>query len=237
MGEKTQDGALVLDLGDEGEIDQVQLTSIAVSPADIPMDVGFETPEPLLIGLAGKKRSGKDSVMLMLNLELRDIEDEHAVVMPMSFAAPLKQLAKDMYGWTGKKDAIGRWLLQKLGTEKIRAEHPDFWVESAERRLRDAIRTTMFPPALIVFTDARFVNEADWIKKRGGEMWKIVRLEYEETVESGSKEVLERHASETGLDNYKDWDAILRAKDLDQLYEKVKGQLIRLRREGKLGGL
>lgn len=231
LGQKEQDELF------ESEIDQVQLTSLAVSPADIPVKIGFETPEPLLIGLAGKKRSGKDSTMLMLNLELRDLEDEHMVVMPMSFAAPLKRLAKDMYGWNGKKDAIGRWLLQKLGTEKIRAEYPDYWVESAERRLQDALRSAMFPPILIVFTDARFVNEADFVKKHGGEMWKIVRLDYEEDVSSGSKEVLERHASETGLDNYKDWDAILRAKDLDELYEKVRGQIIRLRREGKLGGM
>lgn len=233
LGKTTRDEVL------EGEIDQVELlvSSLATKPADIPVEIGFETPEPLIIGLAGKKRSGKDSTMLMLNLELRDLEDEHMVVMPMSFAAPLKRLAKDMYGWNGKKDAIGRWLLQKLGTEKIRAEYPDYWVESAERRLQDALKTTMFPPTLIVFTDARFVNEADFIKKHGGEMWKIVRVDYVDAVGAGSKEVLERHASETGLDNYKDWDAVLRAKDLDELYEQVHKQIIRLRLDGKLGGL
>ncbi len=191
-----------------------------------------DVPPPLIISLAGKKRSGKDSVMLMLNLELTGIEDERSAVLPMSFAAPLKALAKDIYGWTGKKDTIGRWLLQKLGTEKVRAEDENYWVELAERRLKDLLESRVIQPKLIVFTDCRFPNEVDFAKRRGGEVWKVVRVGFDEGVDA----VLESHASETALDDYEDWDAVLSASNLDELFEEVKKQIERLRQEGKLVG-
>lgn len=193
-----------------------------------------DVPPPFILGISGKRQSGKDSVAKMLNLELTPIDSDYTAVMLMSFAAPLKAIAKDLYFWDGQKDPIGRWLLQKLGTEKVRSVSSDYWVDLARRRLKDALAARVIPPIIVCFVDVRFPNEVDFIKSENGEVWRVERIGYEDDVKSG--ESLDKHLSEIALDDYKDWDAVLAAKDLDGLYEQVKQQLDRLRAEGKVPG-
>ena len=41
----------------------------------------------------------------------------------------VKYVCKTFFGWDGKKDEKGRTLLQRVGTDKIRAVSPDYWVD------------------------------------------------------------------------------------------------------------
>lgn len=64
-----------------------------------------------------------------------------------------------------------RRFLQRLGTEGVRGVFgSDAWV----RALRDRLDTEL--PRRAVLTDVRFPNEAHFITKRGGFLWRITRI-------------------------------------------------------------
>lgn len=78
----------------------------------------------------------------------------------------------DEHGWSGYKetqfgDEIRR-LLQRLGTEAGRQTLWDsIWIDAAFANLPD--------DAKVVVSDARFFNEFDAVRARGGEVWRIER--------------------------------------------------------------
>lgn len=78
----------------------------------------------------------------------------------------------DTYGWGGYKEteysAEIRRLLQRLGTEAGRQTLWDsIWIDAALAGLPDNAR--------VVVSDARFFNEFDAIRDRGGDVWRIER--------------------------------------------------------------
>lgn len=163
----------------------------------------------MLIGLIGKKRSGKDSFAATL------VEDHG--YKRVAFADPLRDalLRLDPYvdavvldngelqpyrlsevirtlGWERAKDEVPevRRLLQAFGTDAIRTIDADFWVRAgadvigAERLSPD--------PKPVVVTDVRFPNEAEAIRSRGGILVRIDRPGFDG----------DGHATETALDDY-----------------------------------
>ena len=134
-----------------------------------------------LIGLTGRTGCGKDTIASFLC-------EAHGFVQ-IALADPLRDGLKAMLGVTDEQlhrrdlkeatiDWIGRSpreLLQTLGTEWGR-EHvaADLWLRVAARRI-DRIKAS--PPCLhvagIVISDIRFENEADWLRKQGGQVWHI----------------------------------------------------------------
>lgn len=78
----------------------------------------------------------------------------------------------DKYGWGGYKetefaDEIRR-LLQRLGTEGGRQTLWDsIWI--------DAALTGLPTDAKVVVSDARFFNEFDAVRERGGQVWRVER--------------------------------------------------------------
>ena len=161
----------------------------------------------LIIGLAGKAGSGKDTVACEWRRKKRGLG-------LVGFADPLKEAAKAIFGLnttqvyhpTAKNRIDSYWamtprdIMQRLGTECCRQHFgDDIWVKSAYRRVKRTPYTTL------VFTDVRFPNEAQAIQEWGGYLVKVVRPGYESplTVEQ------QNHPSETALDKWQDWDAIL----------------------------
>ena len=134
---------------------------------------------PLLIGLSGYARTGKDTVAAQLVTFYG--------YQRRAFADPLRAtlLALDPYLTNGERysslmDRLGyeeakdhpvhgpevRRLLQRMGTEAGRGIHGDsVWVDAAMRNLD---RPT-------VLTDVRFANEAAEIRRLGGVVWEIAR--------------------------------------------------------------
>lgn len=116
----------------------------------------------------------------------------------------------DTYGWDGYKetqykDEIRR-LLQRLGTEAGRQTLWDtIWI--------DATFANINPNAKVVVTDARFYNEFNAIRSRGGYVWRVERP---------GVGPLNDHASETEAINYPHFSLrILNNGTLEELKKAV----------------
>lgn len=155
-----------------------------------------------IIGISGKKRSGKDTAASYLveklgftrlafadKLRAVALGTDPFVCVPTGdepFQVKYERLARvvEKRGWE-KAKAIPdvRRLLQRIGTEGVR-ENLGYqtWIDAAFADVGAGER--------YVFTDCRFPNEAEAVKARGGTVWEIVR--------PGSDES-DGHASETPL--------------------------------------
>lgn len=175
-------------------------------------------PRVRVLGLSGWARSGKDSVAEFL--------EERCGYIKMSFAQPMKDALValnpmiDIYGnrmslktsirfmsWDELKEASSeiRPLLQRLGTEVGREMFGEnFWVDQAIKAIPDGSR--------VVFADVRFPNEAEAVKKLGGQVWRIERDGYGPANE---------HISEHALNKYDFDQRIYNDRDLETLWEKV----------------
>jgi hypothetical protein len=82
-------------------------------------------------------------------------------------------------------------MAQSLGTEWARNLRRDFWLRIAAAFVVDQMDAgeTHF-----VISDVRFANEAEWVRNKGGQIWRIHR--------EGLAGV-RPHVSESGIDNIK----------------------------------
>ena len=186
----------------------------------------------ILIALTGAERAGKDSVADRL-------VERHGFTK-ISFAAPLKQalratdpilghhpyrkgelvrlseaLANETEGAIKQLFPEYRRLLEKLGTEGIRAIDDSFWVQAALNKIADQ------PDGRYVFPDARFQNEVDGLRDfawpADGELveaWHIVRP-------SLVGPVGEQHASAKLHGNLGEDREVLNDSTLDDLHSIV----------------
>lgn len=126
-----------------------------------------------LIGLAGLAGSGKDTAANYLAEQIG--ADRYA------FANPIRDGLKAMFNLTDEdferdnkeKDipsinASPRVLMQKLGTEFGRSISENLWIDVAQKKLNEATNG-------LVISDVRFENEAEFIRKNGGQVWHIHR--------------------------------------------------------------
>jgi hypothetical protein len=178
------------------------------------------------IGLAGWARSGKDTVADYL-------VDSHGYTK-MSFAAPMKEamyrlnpritvnevtntalrVGIDVYGWDGIKERSpdARGLLQRFGTEVGREMFgDDFWVNAAIKEIPDGAKA--------VFSDVRYPNEAEAVKKLGGKVWRVLRPGVGPAND---------HASEHALNDYQFDEAIDNSSTIEGLESRVGDLLHKL---------
>lgn len=157
-----------------------------------------------LVGITGKARSGKDT--------LAEYLVEHHGFLKLSFAEPIRRFVSDITGHSveeltdgplkeehlGWLDTTPRRLMQTVGTEWGREMvDPDLWLKVAHRRIREA-RQAGVPG--IVIADVRFDNEAEFVRRWGGEVVRLTR--------PGSAEVA-AHASEAGVrDDLVDYEVV-----------------------------
>jgi hypothetical protein len=130
-----------------------------------------------LIGLHGLPQSGKDSI--------GDILCQRHDFARLAFAGPLKDMLIAGLGLTraeidgGDKEQViarfgvtPRYLLQTLGTEWGRGMvRGDLWIAVADQRMKHYRAIS----ASVVITDVRFENEADYVRRQGGEIWHVRR--------------------------------------------------------------
>lgn len=149
----------------------------------------------MIIGLSGYARSGKDTVaeLLVLNYQFKrrafaeGIREALFALNPiLNDGSRLNEIV-DMYGWEiAKAKTEVRRLMQVMGTEvgrKLIGE--DVWVMRLFNQINTDERT--------VIPDVRFPNEANMIKKNGGEIWRINRHNHS---------AVNDHISEHAMDNY-----------------------------------
>lgn len=140
-----------------------------------------------IIGLSGKKQSGKDELAKYIKEILMPTK-----VYRLAFADELKYELAEAIGCSipyleEHKEQL-RLLLQAWGTEFRRnLIDKDYWVKKL------AFKITRLPnDVVVVIPDVRFLNEAELITKVGGYMIRVDR----------SSMNTDNHISETELDNY-----------------------------------
>jgi hypothetical protein len=129
-----------------------------------------------LLGLVGLKQHGKDTAA--------DILVKRYGFSKKAFADLLKRICMEQFDLSHEqvygdlkevpderwRDAKGnprtpRFILQWLGSEGFRTIDPDFWVKAMLRDIPSNGKT--------VVCDVRFLNEAEAIIERGGEIWVV----------------------------------------------------------------
>lgn len=161
----------------------------------------------LIVGLSGKKQSGKDTVAVYLS--------EHYGFIQFAFADVLKRVASEAISrfyndgfstpWDYLDKESQRPFLQDLGLA-IREIAPNFWIFGVEQEMahyRACERA--------VISDVRFKNEAEWVVSRGGVLWRVERFDLES---------LDQHPSETELDDWP-FSRTLHNSGLDDLYRQI----------------
>lgn len=140
----------------------------------------------VVIGLMGKKQSGKDSVADVLvgaygfqRIALADpvrhcaMALDPEITVGLDARLPLSTIVKRM-GWDEAKtrfSEVRRWL-QKIGTEMGRdVLGEDIWTDIASNRIDEALTNGIS----VVVTDVRFPNEAAMVRFHGGAVLEIVR--------------------------------------------------------------
>lgn len=121
---------------------------------EVQVSIPSELNKAPLLGLCGYAHSGKDAFASYLC--------ETGEWTRVAFADPIKDVAYAI-GWNGEKDDEGRVLLQDLGVGIRKNLFEDVWVTKAEETI-DRLKTS------VVVTDARFPNEIEMIRRRGGRL-------------------------------------------------------------------
>lgn len=174
----------------------------------------------MIIGLSGKKQSGKDTaakiiISLLKGHTQNEILYNSSIVPTLSnnniqlyrFADAVKECAsiilnvnKELFENNDfKQQKIGKdWgnltyrdFLQKFGTEVGRAINPNIWLNVVKNKIDKNKHT--------IIADVRFVNECDMIHEMGGI---IIRLER-------NTGIIDKHISETELDGYEEFDYVV----------------------------
>lgn len=169
-----------------------------------------------IIGISGKKGSGKDTFAQFLKEELE--KQLGKTVKVDSFAANLKYCCALISGQpdylfynqdmkdrkAGFLNFTNRELMQKFG-DLTRSLDKDIWVKSLFNKYLDN------PPEYLIVSDVRFKNEAEHINKLGGI---LIRIESDRIKE-------DNHISETDLDNYSKFNLLIE-NNIDTSLERLK---------------
>lgn len=157
----------------------------------------------MIIGLSGKKQSGKSTTAEFLR---------HAVSgsVEINFAEPLKRICMDVFGAklrhvSGTDDEknevipnlgiTGRELMQRLG-KFGRSITPDVWPDCWKNSVAAHWATEGVQP--IIVSDVRFKNEVEAIRGQGGIVLRLTRAPFVDSDES-----------ENDLDDYDGFDAVI----------------------------
>lgn len=134
-----------------------------------------------IIGLTGTAGVGKDTVRAVL--------EEHGF-NGMAFADPIRDMIRTLMTGSGIDESymdsrelkesiipeLGvsyRHMAQTLGTEWGRGLRGDFWLRLAGAYMADVADNLQ--GCDFVISDVRFINEAQWVINRGGQIWRVVR--------------------------------------------------------------
>lgn len=172
-----------------------------------------------IILISGKAEAGKTTTANIIKEHLQNDHFPEYNVAIVPYGQYVKDTAKMLWGWNGKKDEAGRNLLQWWGTDVVRAQDEYFWVNTVIC-LSDVMQ---YHFDYLIVDDCRFPNEI--------EPWKSI---YEDVTtirveRPGHENCLtpeqRMHPSETSLDDY-EFDVTLTATDTDELEEEIMYKVI-----------
>jgi hypothetical protein len=180
-------------------------------------NIPVEFVDPLevvtLVGISGKKRSGKDT---MAEVFSEQGFEQHAL------AEPIKDACRTIFNFTDEQlygdqkeeydpywERTPREVMQHFGTDAFRETYgEDVWVDSLLQRLRLRL------PAAAVVSDVRFPNEVRGIQNASGE---VIRIDASERLDHEDD-----HASETALDDFEGYVRVVENNgSLDEFKRKA----------------
>jgi hypothetical protein len=147
-----------------------------------------------VILISGKAEHGKTSTAYILEDCLKSSGKK---VIIANYGDLVKYTCKTFFGWNGVKDEKGREILQRIGTNCMRAKYPTFWADYVYAVL-DVFRDDW---DYAIIADCRFSNEVE--KFKNSRLDTITIRVQRNNFESSLTEEQKKHESETGLDNYK----------------------------------
>ena len=146
-----------------------------------------------VIYISGKARHGKDTLAGILKDYL---ESQGNRVIIAHFGDLVKYICEKFFDWDGQKNIEGRTLLQYVGTDVVRTQEPDYWINFIKSVL------TLFPNEwdYVLIPDCRFPNEIECFKDGNFDSY-LIRINRPNCDSGLTKEQL-NHPSETAMDNY-----------------------------------
>lgn len=164
-----------------------------------------------IIAISGHAQNGKDTLAGML---MEEYEKHQKRVVIVHYADLVKYICRMFFGWDGKKDEFGRYLLQFVGTDIVRSRDQDYWVNFVIDMLK------FFGSAwdCVIIPDTRFPNEISRLKEEGFDVLhlRVVRPNFESPLTPEQQ----KHPSETSLDDYP-YDKKILNTGLDDMREEV----------------
>lgn len=172
-----------------------------------------------VICISGKAQHGKDTAGKYIKQLL---EQEGKRVIVAHYADLVKYVAKMFLGWDGNKDETGRTLLQYVGTDIVRKKSPNYWVDFIGQII------TLFDDAnlwdCVIIPDCRFPNEIEVLAEDYDiEVWsvRVVRNNFESPLTEAQK----NHPSETAMDDYRLFDAVLENDGTEAFVDEITSKL------------
>jgi hypothetical protein len=147
----------------------------------------------VIIGISGKKQSGKDTVADII------LNNSPLLGSKVGFALSLKlEIAKACgvdFEFIENNKPVFRPMLQWWGTDfRRKFEGEDYWLNKMDEIIESTEASLKLD--FLIVSDVRFINEADWVKAKGGVLIRVDR----------PNATQDTHISEIQLDNYKGFD-------------------------------
>lgn len=164
-----------------------------------------------IIVISAKAQHGKDTTAEMFK---EIAESQGKKVLITHYADYLKYICKSWFGWNGEKDDEGRTILQKVGTDLARNNHPDILVNVIVESLWAFGEEYDY----VLIPDCRFPNEIDVMEDNFDTIsLRVTRTDFESDLTDEQK----NHISETALDDHKFDYRIDTISNLDYLEREV----------------
>ena len=173
----------------------------------------FKNKNPIIILIAGKARSGKNTVSKILESEFIK-EKKEVIISP--YTKYLKEYIHNITNWNIEdENNKPRDLLQKLSSELIKGK---LGLENIfiNRQIED-IKIYSYFKDVIIINDVRFPKEIDTIKNVFTNVVSI-QVKRSNYISGLTKEQLQ-DVTETSLDNYNNFDYIIENDDIELLKE------------------
>lgn len=176
----------------------------------------MKNPNIKIFTVSGKAQHGKDT---FANILYKELTNKGHRVLLTHYADLLKFICKSLFNWNGEKDKKGRQILQYVGTDIVRKERPNYWVEF----VIDMIDLFGENWDYVIIPDTRFPNEIDMLKEKYDkvEHIRVVRPNFTSTL---TEEQL-KHPSEIALDNVIPDITIFNQGTMEELKELVNNYI------------
>ena len=165
-----------------------------------------------VICISGKAQHGKDTTAGYLK---EFLEEKGNKVLIAHYGDLVKYVCKTFFAWDGVKDEKGRSILQRVGTDIIRRQLPNYWVDFICGIL------ILFPDEwdYVLIPDCRFPNEI----KNMEVFFDVTHIRViRENFVSPLTEEQQKHPSETALDDYGADVEIINRGNLDELRRAIE---------------